>query len=310
MTVLFFQSDIDRGDWWADELAKRLPNIEVRVWPETGDRGEIDYALVWLPEKGLLRTMPNLKAILSLGAGVDHIFEDPDLPPGVPIARVVDPNLTERMTEYVLLHVLRYHRQQPAYDLLQAKAEWRPLDQPAAGDRRIGIMGLGVLGGDAAAKLADLGFRVAGWSRTARDLPGVECFAGPDGLAPFLNRSEILVCLLPLTAETENILDASLFAQLPRGAYLINVARGRHMVEDDLIPALDSGWLAGATLDVFRTEPLPTGHPFWDHRAITITPHVASVSDPRSVADLVADNIRRAEAGQPLLYEVNPAAGY
>jgi len=310
MTTLFFQSDIDRGDWWREELEKRLPGIEVRVWPDIGDKTSIDYALVWLPEKGLLGSLPKLKAILSLGAGVDHIFRDPDLPPGVPIARVVDPNLTARMTEYVLLHVLRYHRQQPAYDALQAAARWEELDQPAAHDRTVGIMGLGELGGDAARALVALGFKVAAWSRREKELAGVESFAGDDGLAPFLAKSEILVCLLPLTPETTGILGAALFDRLPTGACLINAARGRHLVEDDLIPALESGQLAYATLDVFRAEPLPADHPFWRDPRITVTPHIASISDPRSVADLVAENIRRVEAGERPLNEVDPAVGY
>ncbi|MCP4328661.1 MAG: glyoxylate/hydroxypyruvate reductase A [Alphaproteobacteria bacterium] len=310
MTTVLFQSDIDRGQWWRDELGRHVPDLDLRVWPEIGDKDDIDYALVWRPEIGLLRSLPKLKAILSLGAGVDHIFRDPDLPPGVPIARIVDPNLTARMTEYVLLYVLRYHRQVPTYEAFQADRIWRMLDQPAAGERPVGIMGLGELGADAGRQLADLGFDVAGWSRTKKDIAGIESFHGADGLETFLARTEILICLLPLTAATEGILGASLFAGLPDGAYLINAARGRHLVEEDLIPALDSGRLAGATLDVFREEPIPADHPFWRHPRITITPHVASISDPRSVAGLVADNIRRVEAGDQPLNLVDPAAGY
>jgi len=310
MITVLFQSDVDRGDWWGEELGKRLPGVELRIWPDIGDKADIDYALVWMPELGLLRSLPNLKAILSLGAGVDHIFRDPDLPPGVPIARVVDPELTARMTEFVLLHVLRYHRQQPAYDAQQIEARWRQLHQPAAHDRRVGIMGMGELGADAGRRLVDLDFRVAGWSRSAKEIAGIEGFHGADGLEPFLARTEILVCLLPLTPATENILDAALFAGLPEGAHVLNVARGGHLVDDDLIAALDSGHLAGATLDVFREEPLPADHPFWRHPKITVTPHVASISDPRSAADLIADSIRRVEAGQPALNVVDPAAGY
>lgn len=310
MTTLLFQSHIDRGEWWADELARRIPDLEMRLWPELGDRAAIDYALVWMPEKGLLKSLPNLRAVFSLGAGVDHIFRDPDLPRGVPICRVVDPNLTQRMTEYVLLHVLRYHRQQPAYAALQAEGKWEELDQPAAADRRVGIMGLGALGADAARHLVGLGFQVAGWSRTRKEIAGVESFAGTAALDAFLHDLDILVCLLPLTPATEGILDKDLFARLKPGACLINAARGGHLVEADLIPALDSGRLGAATLDVFREEPLPVGHPFWRHPKITVTPHVASISDPRSVADQVAENVRRAEAGEPLLNVVDPAVGY
>ncbi len=308
--ALLFKSEIDRADWWAAELAKLEPELEVRVWPDVGDPADIEFALVWMHEPGSLKAFPNLKGIFSLGAGVDHIFRDPDLPPGVPITRVVDPDLTDRMTEYVLLHVLRYHRQQPAYDAQQARGEWRELHQPAAHDRRVGVMGLGVLGRDAAGRLADLGFRVAGWSRSAKEIEGVETFHGRDGLDAFLARTDILVCLLPLTPATEDILDARLFARLPEGAYLINAARGRHLVEEDLLAALDSGRIAGATLDVFRREPLPPEHPFWRHPKVTVTPHIASITDPRSVARQVVENIHRLRAGRPPLHRVDPAAGY
>ena len=310
MTTLLFNSEIDSSDWWQTELIKRVPGVDIRLLPDIGDPSDIDYALVWRPPLGLLRSLPNLRAIFSLGAGVDGIFRDPDLPPGVPVARVIDRNLTARMTEFVLLHTLRYHRQQPSYDTFQARAEWHELHQPAPEDRGVGIMGLGELGADAARALIGMGFNVAGWSRTAKEIAGVENFHGPEGLAPFLARSEILICLLPLTPATEGILNADLFAALPRGAFVINVARGGHLVEDDLIPALDSGQLAGATLDVFHQEPLPADHPFWGHAGVTITPHVASISDPRSVADLVAENIRRVEAGDSPLNVVDPAAGY
>lgn len=308
--ALLFSSDIDSADWWREELTRRMPSLDFRAWPDIGDVADIDYALVWKPQPGLLATLPNLKAIFSLGAGVDHLFEDPSLPGGVPVTRVVDPNLTQRMTEYVLLHVLRYHRQHEAYAAQQARAEWRELPQPAAGDRRVGVMGLGVLGGDAALGLAALGFAVAGYSRSPKQLDEIETFDGEAGLAPFLARTEILVNLLPLTSATEDMLDTRLFAALPRGAVVINTGRGRQLVEDDLLAALESGHLAGATLDVFRDEPLPPAHPFWAHPAITITPHVASITDPRSVARQVVENMRLSARGEALLNVVDPTAGY
>ena len=196
------------------------------------------------------------------------------------------------------------------YDGNARRGEWRELHQPAAADRRVGVMGLGVLGGAAARTLAGLGFSVAGYSRTPKDIAGVRVFHGPDGLAPFLERTEILVNLLPLTQALEDVLSARLFAALPEGAIVINAGRGRHLVDRDLLDALDSGHLAGATLDVFREEPLPPSHPFWRHKGICLTPHVASVADPRSVADQVAENIRRANAGEPLLNVVDPKVGY
>lgn len=309
MTLLFL-SDADRAEWWRQELGRRVPGLDMRVWPETGAREDIEFALVWKPPKGELARYPNLKAIFSLGAGVDHLLVDPGLPAGVPICRVVDRALTAQMSEYVLLNVLRYHRQRPAYARQQAAREWRPLKLVQSSERRVGILGMGVLAQDAAAKLIALGFAVAGWSRSAKSIPGVESFHGPDGLAPFLARTEILVCLLPLTPDTEGILNAKTFARLPAGAALINAARGGHLVEEDLIPALDAGQLSAASLDVFRHEPLPAAHPFWGDERITVTPHVASITDPRSIADLVAENIRRARSGEPFLNVVDPARGY
>ncbi|MHA1564581.1 MAG: 2-hydroxyacid dehydrogenase, partial [Alphaproteobacteria bacterium] len=214
------------------------------------------------------------------------------------------------MREYVLLAVLSYHRQAPAYHAQQQQNDWTEHFQPPAAERSVGIMGLGVMGQAAAASLAAHGFAVSGWSRGAKRIDNVRCFHGKQGLGPFLRATEILVCLLPLTSETENILDERLFAQLPTGASLINVARGAHLVEADLLEALASGQIAYATLDVFATEPLPGDHGFWRHPQITMTPHVASISDPRSVADQVIENIRRARDGETLLNQVDRLRGY
>lgn len=308
--TLLFQSEVDPPDWWRAELARRMPDLEVRVWPDTGAIADIEFALVWCPEPGMLATLPNLRAIFSLGAGVDHLFSDPDLPKGVPITRLVDANLTQRMTEYVVFHVLRYHRQHQVYVAAQAAGHWEERPQPASSDRRIGVLGQGILGGAAASALAGLGFNVAGWSRTPKALPGIESFHGAGGLIPLANRSETLINMLPLTPDLEDILDTRLFAALPEGAVVINVGRGRHLVEADLLAALEAGRVCAATLDVFRTEPLPAGHPFWAHRAITLTPHVASIADPRTVVDQVAENIRRSRAAEPLIDVVDPATGY
>jgi glyoxylate/hydroxypyruvate reductase A len=310
--ALLFISEVDRADWWKAELARASPGLEVRAWPDIGDPTDIVYALVWKPRAGVLAKLPNLAAIFSLGAGVDHIFGDPGVPAGVPVTRIVDADLTAGMSEYVLLHVLRYHRNQPALDRQQRDHVWdmRMSEMRQARETQVGVMGLGEIGSDAAVKLSMMGFDVAGWSRTPTDMHGIECFAGESGFAPFLARAHILVCLLPLTPATTGILDAKTFAAMPRGGYVINAGRGGHLVEDDLVPALDSGQLAGATLDVFATEPLPPGHPFWDHPRITVTPHNASVTDPRSVAAQVAENIRRHRAGEKLLNLVDRATGY
>ena len=311
MTLLFI-SEVDRADWWQTALAAASPGLVVRVWPDVGNPADIDYALVWKPRPGVLATLPGLKAIFSLGAGVDHIFRDPDLPPGVPVTRIVDADLTAGMSEYVLLHTLRYHRNQPVFDRQQRDHVWdmRMQELRQARETRVGVLGLGEIGRDAATKLAALGFSVAGWSRTEKALPGIACHHGATGLSAMLAQTRILVCLLPLTPATTGILNAATFAAMPRGGYVINAGRGGHLVEAELIPALDSGQLAGATLDVFATEPLPDSHPFWNHPAITVTPHNASVTDPRSVAAQVAENIRRHRAGEPLLNPVDPAAGY
>ena len=308
MALLFFSGD-DDPIAWREALMRRVPGLDFRIHPDLGDPEEIDSALVWLPPPGLLASLPNLKAVFSLAAGIDAMLRDPTLP-AVPLCRMVDPSLTTTMSEYVLTSVLRYHRQFDLFALQQQAGEWR-LDLPIPPEeRQVGIMGLGVLGQDAAALLVRQGFTVHGWSRTRKRLEGVICHAGDDELARFLHHLDILVCLLPLTAATENILDRSLFARLKRGARLVNVARGRHLVEADLLAALDDGHLAHATLDVFREEPLPGGHPFWNHPRITVTPHAASYSLPESGAEIVAENIRRLRAGQPLEHVVDRQRGY
>ncbi|MEC4594598.1 MULTISPECIES: 2-hydroxyacid dehydrogenase [Nitrospirillum] len=309
--ALLFVSAHDHAEDWVNELNAQMPELDVRVWPEgMGDLAEIDYALVWKPPAGLLASLPKLKVIFSLGAGVDALLADPTLP-DLPLVRMVEPGLTEGMTEYVCLHVLRWHRDAPLFEAQQRAAQWKQLThQHLARERRVGILGLGALGSDAAQALRALRFDVAGWSRSAKHLDGIATYHGAGGLAPFLARTDILVCLLPLTPDTENILDAGLFAQLPRGAVVINAARGRHLVEEDLLAALDSGHLAGATLDVFRTEPLPADHPFWTHPRVTVTPHVAAITQARTAVEQVVGGLKRLAAGQPLINLVDRRRGY
>lgn len=308
--VLLFQSAVDNADWWLSELGKRLPDLEVRVWPECGDPADIEYALVWKPPLGMLAKFPNLKAILSLGAGVDHIFNDPDLPPNVPIARVVDDRLTAGMVEYGLAAILSAHRRFPHYAQNQKNGDWQMLNQRTAGETCIGILGLGVMGTALAQVLNGLGFQVAGWSRRDREVEGVRHYQGRAGFSALLAEAHILVCVLPLTPETVGILDRAAFAQLPKGAWVINIARGAHIVDEDLVSALDSGHLSGAYLDVFNQEPLAETHSFWHHEKIFLTPHIASVTDPRSVADQVAENIARIMRGDAMLNPVDPGRGY
>ncbi|TWB22796.1 glyoxylate/hydroxypyruvate reductase A [Nitrospirillum amazonense] len=309
--ALLFVSAHDHAEDWANELNAQLPELDVRVWPDgMGDPAEIDYALVWKPPAGLLASLPKLKVIFSLGAGVDALLADPTLP-DLPLVRMVEPGLTEGMTEYVCLHVLRWHRDAPLFEAQQRAGQWKQLThQHLARERKVGILGLGALGSDAAHALKALRFDVAGWSRSPKQLDGIATYHGAGGLAPFLARTDILVCLLPLTADTENILDAGLLAQLPRGAVVINAARGRHLVEEDLLAALNSGHLAGATLDVFRTEPLPADHPFWTHPRVTVTPHVAAITQARTAVEQVVGGLKRLAAGQPLINLVDRRRGY
>lgn len=308
--ALLFISETDKLDLWRKYLRDEIPDLDMRLLPEIGNKEDIEYALVWQPPKGLLKSLPNLKVIFSLGAGIDHLASDPDLPENVPVVRMVDSSLTSGMTEYVVMAVLNHHKSMRLYREQQNRKEWTLHVPPVTWDRRVGIMGMGVLGSDVAGKLSYLGFDVAGWSRTHRERPGIKTYAGADQLEDFLKTTEILVCLLPLTDETEDILNRDLFAMLPKDASIINAARGGHLVEEDLIKALDSGHLSEATLDVFKSEPLDQSHPFWDHPKITITPHAASTTHPSSSARNVAYGIRRFESGEELLNVVDMKRGY
>ena len=295
---------------WRGELHRLLPDMEVRLWHQAGEPDDIEFALVWKPGDGELKRFANLRAIFSLGAGVDHIMDDPDLPPGVPVVRLIDPELSRQMSEYVVLSALYLHRRMPAYAEAQKDGRWRPLPAPDTRSCGVGIMGLGVLGSDAAEKLRPFGLPLLGWSRRPKDIEGIRCFHGAAGLAPFLAETGILVCLVALTPETKGILNAKTFAALPRGAGVINCARGGHLVDEDLIEALDSGHLSGAMLDVFDPEPLPEDHPFWRHPRITLTPHVASLTLVHSAAICIAEDIRRMRKGEAPLAIVDPKAGY
>jgi glyoxylate/hydroxypyruvate reductase len=300
---------------WAERFRTRAPARDVRVWPDQiADANDIVYACVWKPPHGVLATFPRLRAIFSLGAGVDHLLSDPALP-SAPVVRIVDPDLTARMVEYVLLHVLMIHRRQRLYDTQQRQRIWHEHHQPSAGEITVGVMGLGRLGGAAAVALRQIGFRVLGWSRTGKTIPGIECHHGTAGLQPFLARSEILVVLLPHTHETEGLIDLALLRRLKRdgptgGAYLINAGRGRLQVDADILVALEEGSLAGATLDVFPQEPLPAASPLWLHPRVTVTPHNAAASDPRPLVTNVLAQIERFERGAPMDNVIDRALGY
>ncbi len=300
---------------WIDRFRRLLPERGIAVLGEPFDRRAVDYAVAWKHPPGSLAGLPNLGAVFSLGAGVDHLLSDPKLP-DVPIARVVDSDLTNRMSEYVVMHCLMLLRQQRRYADRQAKRLWLDdKDQRAAADLRIGIMGMGVLGKDAAAKLRVMGFDVAGWSRSGADLDGVVGYAGAENLPAFLARTDVLVVLLPLTPETRGIVNGALLDGLARdgvlgGPALINAGRGGLQVEEEILDRLDRGSLKHAVLDVFNAEPLAADSRFWTHPGVTVTPHNAAMSDPDAIGRLVVRQIRRLEQGLPLENAVDPRRGY
>ncbi len=300
---------------WRARMEALLPSHEIVMFDEAFDRDAVRYALTWRHPPGALKDLPNLRAILSLGAGVDHLFADPALP-DKPIVRVVDPDLTDRMSEWVVMHALVHLRQLRRYESQQRERVWEDDDQqPKAGDIRIGLLGLGVMGQDTAAKLKALGFEVAGWSASPKSLPDVACFSGAEGLERMLVQTDMLVVLLPLTPATRGIINASLLSQLKRngplgGPILINAGRGGLQVEADILAALNSGALKGASLDVFEREPLPKDSRLWSHPAVYISPHNAAISSPKAIAALVARQIEADERGEPLAHLVHRRRGY
>ncbi len=300
------------------EFHKEMPDERVIHWQKEKDHNpdlsSVRYAVVWKPQPGLLASLPDLRVIFSAGAGVDHIFEDPKLPKDIPLVRFVDPDLTNRMSEWVVLQCLMHLRQQRKYDRNQFKHHWQELDQPIASDVRIGMMGLGELGCNAAEKLNVMGFQVNGWSRSKKYVEGVQCFSGEGGFDAFLGQSDILVCLLPLTDRTTGILNAGLIKRLPQNGairpVIINAGRGGSQVEADIIEALQNGMLGGVSLDVFETEPLADDSPLWDFENAIITPHVAATSNISALAKYVAGQITRYESTGKLNNLVDMARGY
>lgn len=300
---------------WRERFQALLPEMPIVTLGEPFDRRAVHYVACWKHPEGSLAGLPNLAVIFSLGAGVDFLFADERLPQ-VPIARVVDPDLTTRMSEYVVLHCLSILRQQRRYERQQRDKLWEDdRNQPAARSVRVGVMGLGELGLDAVQKLKVMGFDVAGWSRSPKSIEGLATYAGEDGMTEFLSRTDILVSLLPLTPDTRGLINADLLARLAQngrlgGPFLINAGRGGLQVEADILAALDAGTLKGAVLDVFEQEPLPAQSGLWDHPAVVVTPHNAAMSEPEAIATLIAAQIRRIEAGGTLENVVDPARGY
>jgi len=307
--IAYISRDTD-GRAWNELLVEALGPIDFRTLRAgLGNTDDIEIALAWKPKPGLLASFRNLRMIVSLGMGVDHLLADDRLP-DVAITRIMDEGLVGQMSEYAIYWALWHHRDIEKYAASQRAKTWKPEEFVDSIHRRIGVMGLGTIGQDAAKKLALLGFPTMGWSRTAKTVPGVETFHGREALPKFLGQANILVNVLPLTRETHGIMDKRLFAALPKGAFVINMGRGGHVLDEDLLAALDSGHLAGAALDVFNTEPLPADHPYWTHPKVHITPHMAGYTNPRTASPGVIENIKRLRAGQPLINTVDAKTGY
>jgi glyoxylate/hydroxypyruvate reductase A len=309
MSLLLISPDRDMSGW-KEALHEVAPSIDIEIWPDVQDPQRVQFAVSWNQPKHVLDSYPNLKAVSSLGAGADHLLTDKFLPKSVDICRVISDSLTQQMKEYVLGAVLNIQRNYAHYIRQKDLGKWQAHNHPLAEDLAIGVMGLGKLGQPVADQLSQLGYSVSGWSRSPKELNNVTTFAGDDEFSGFLAQSQILVCLLPLTSETDSILNLDLFKQLQKPGWIINVARGEHLVDEDLIYALDSNILQGAWLDVFEEEPLPDKHAFWNRKNIIVTPHIASITKPSEVAEQIADNYKRALSGMELNHTVNREKGY
>jgi glyoxylate/hydroxypyruvate reductase A len=309
MAALLFVPSFGGAEGWRAAFAAAMPELDVRMWPDLGEARDIEIVALGQPPAGLFRKLPNLRLIISVIAGTDALLRAPELP-DVPIVRAGSPDGDAMMNEAALLHVLRHHRHMPEYLRAQQRGEWLKLPIKAATERKVGVMGLGSIGLGIANALAAAGFKVAGWVRRPREANGIEVFAGRDSLAAFLARSEIVVNLLPLTLETRGIIGADTLKALPAGAAVINLGRGEHVIEADLIAALDSGHLGAATLDVFPVEPLPGDSPLWRHPKITVMPHVSRRLVAEDLAPRVCAIVKNFNAGRPLTQHVDRKLGY
>jgi glyoxylate/hydroxypyruvate reductase len=307
--TILFASAFDDAAAWRSALLAELPDAAFHVHPHAPDPAAITTAVVWRPEQGLFAPLTGLRLIVNLGAGVDSLLARDDLP-NVPIVRLSDPGMVSLMTSYVLFAVIRYARDIDTFEEAQRRGEWRYIHPRALSSVKVGVLGLGELGAAAAKALAGLGFDVLGWSRSAKDVPGVTCSHGLDALDALLGAVEILAIMLPLTPETRGLMSAERLRRMHPGAKLINAARGAVVDEDALVAALADGHLGGATLDVFVKEPLPPDSPLWTMPNVLITPHLASITVPEDAARDVAESIRRIARGEPPLHAVDPRRGY
>jgi glyoxylate/hydroxypyruvate reductase len=313
MKILFYEANTDT-DSWLSGLKQELPNADLRLW-QPGDKTPADYAIVWRAPRELFANRPDMKAVFNLGAGVDAILDierthPGTLPPNAKLVRLEDTGMSRQMIEYATYCVLRYLRRFDEFEQQQPKGHWQKRPQHDRANFKVGILGLGVLGAEVAKALLTLGVPVRGYSRSAKQIDHIEVFAGPDQFDAFLKDLNVLINLLPHTPETEGILNARTFSKLARGAYIVNLARGAHLVDDDLLAALDSGQLAAATLDVFHTEPLPPQHAFWTHPRVSITPHIAAETLRAESIVQIAAKIKALENGEPISGVVDIARGY
>jgi len=307
--ALLYKADPLRGQRWRILFAEQAPDIQWRAWPELGDPTEIRYLAAWQAPENLHQLLPNLQVLFALSAGVDQL-DISGLPQNLPVVRLLDPGITQGMCEYASFAVLGLHRDMLRYRQQQAERRWQAHPLLPAHKRRVGIMGLGLQAKQILATLQPYGFALSGWARSQHQIPGVQCFAGSEQLPAFLGQCDILLCVLPLTEQTQGILDRKLFAHLPKGAAVINMGRGGHLVEQDLLEALASGQLSAAVLDVLEQEPAGPAHPFWDHPQILLTPHIAAMTQPDSAFAGLLDNIRRHQRGEPMLGQIDRQRGY
>ena len=309
MNIIFYSPE-KNSQLWLDDISASLPGADVWLWtPDCAGR-QADYAVLWAPPLALFASQQQLKAVFNIGAGVDSVIKLPNLPSGIPIVRLNDAGMAMQMAEYVCHALIRHARRFDTYEIYSKNREWKreaPISRAAF---PVGVMGLGDIGARVAQAVAAFEYPTFGWSRTLKSLSGITTFAGNDGLDEFLPRVRVLVCVLPLTPDTEGMLNADTFAKLKPDAYLINVARGRHLVENDLLAMLGSGRLAGATLDVVRDEPLPAGHAFWNHPKITITPHISAITLRAESVMQIAEKIRALECGETIAGVVETGRGY
>lgn len=294
----------------ANLFRNELPDHDVLVAPPQPDDAPVPYIVVGRPLPGVIASVPGLELVLSLNAGIEHLLASGEVPAHLPIVRLVDDGLADGMSDWVLGHALAWHRNLLVYKDLQAKGEWTPRPEKLARERTVAILGAGALGSQVAGHFARFGFDTRVWSRTGRTIEGTTCFAGRDKLIDTVTGADILVNLLPMTAETANVVDAKVLGALGEGAFFINGARGGHVIDADLIAALDAGQLSGAALDVFRIEPLPAEDPLWSHPKVLLSPHVAAPTHAHTAVAEMAENIRRFERGEPLPHIVDRTLGY